>query len=198
MQTTIDTVNARRAEAPARSWNIDADHSEIGFRVRHMMVSWVKGRFGSFRGTVTIDDARPERSRVDVEIDAASIDTRLAARDEHLRSPDFLDAAGHPVLTFRSTRVAPSREGLAVTGELTIRGVTREVTLDVTGLTPAQTDPWGGVRRGASATARIHRKDFGLVWNSVVEGGGVLVGDEVTIQLEVELIEARAEVASAA
>lgn len=182
----------------ARTWRLDADHTEIGFRVRHMMVSWMKGRFRSFHGSVSLDDVRPERSTIDVEVDAASIDTRLGPRDDHLRSAEFLDVANHPVLTFRSTRVTCTGEDLDVAGDLTIRGVTREVLLRVTGVTAPQADPWGDVRRGASATARIHRKDWGLVWNSLLEGGGVLVGDDVVIELEVELIEVRREVGRAA
>jgi polyisoprenoid-binding protein YceI len=174
---------------PATAWAIDEGHTQIGFRVRHMMVSWTRGRFGSFRGTVTYDDARPEDARVEVEIDAASVDTKFAQRDEHLRSADFLDAANHPHLIFRSRTVTAAREGrLSILGELTIRGVTRPVTLEVEGITPGHRDPWGGVRRGATATATIDRKDFGLLWNGLLEGGGLLVGDAVTIELEVELV----------
>jgi polyisoprenoid-binding protein YceI len=177
--------------APAR-WTLDPAHSEVGFRVRHMMVSWTKGRFGAFSGTVVLDDAHPERSTVEVSIEAASIDTREPQRDQHLRSADFLDVERHPRIAFRSTAVTPAGGGaFEVRGELTIRGVTRPVTLEVEGLGPAHRDPWGGVRRGAQARTRIDRKDFGLVWNGVLEAGGVLVGDEVRIELEVELVQAQ-------
>lgn len=181
------------------SWTLDAAHTEIGFRVRHMMISWTKGRFGAFSGTVALDDAKPERSTIEVAIEAASVDTRMEQRDQHLRSADFFDVERFPRITFRSTAVRPAGAGaFQVLGDLTIRGVTRPVTLEVEGLGPAYKDPWGGVRRGAQARATIDRKDFGLVWNGVLEAGGVLVGDEVRIELEVELIQAAGEAKAAA
>ena len=181
------------------TWTLDAAHTEVGFRVRHMMVSWTKGRFGAFSGTVVLDDAHPERSTIEVSIEAASVDTREPQRDQHLRSADFFDAERHPRIEFRSTQVIPAGAGaFEVRGELTIRGVTRPVTLEVEGLGPAHRDPWGGVRRGAQARARIDRKDFGLVWNGVLEAGGVLGGDEVRIELEVELVQQQAAAQRAA
>ena len=178
------------ALAAETTWRLDPDHSEVGFRVRHMMVSWTKGRFERFDGTLTLDDARPEQLRLDVTIDAGSVNTHLPKRDEHLRSADFFDVARYPSLRFVSRRVVPRENGrLSVIGDLSLRGVTREVVLEVTHLGRARRDPWGGTRRGATATAQLHRKDFGLVWNGALEGGGVLVGDEVTIQLEVELLQ---------
>lgn len=183
----------------ATAWTLDTTHSEIGFRVRHMMVSWTRGHFGAFAGKVVLDDANPERNRVEVSIEAASVDTRLEARDHHLRSADFFDVEHHPQITFRSTSVRPAGEGsLTVHGDLTIRGVTRPVELEVDGLGPARADPWGGIRRGAQARARIDRRDFGLVWNGALEAGGVLVGDEVRLELEVELIRTTAATQQAA
>lgn len=181
------------------TWTVDTTHTEIGFRVRHVMVSWTRGRFRAFSGTVTLDEAHPERSRIDVTIDAASVETGLAPRDEHLRSADFLDVERHPQITFRSTSVRRTGDGaFDVVGDLAIRGVVRPVTLEVEGLGPAIADPWGAIRRGARARGRVDRKEFGLVWNGALEAGGVLVGDEVRIELEVELIQAAQDAKQAA
>jgi polyisoprenoid-binding protein YceI len=196
MDTTNETVTSRvtssAAAAPARAatWDIDTAHANAGFKVRHLMVSHVRGHLGPVTGTVLIDELDLSRSRIDVSIDARGIDSRESKRDEHLRSADFLDVANHPTVTFKSTRVeAPSgpRGDLRVTGDLTIRGVTRPVTLDVDALpTPIQ-DPWGNTRRGVSARARINRKDWGLSWNLAIEAGGVVVGDEVAIEIDAEI-----------
>ena len=199
MDTTNETATASRlspspapATAPARAatWDIDASHASAGFKVRHLMVSHVRGHLGPVTGTVFIDEQDVSRSRVDVSIDARGIDTREPKRDEHLRSADFLDVANHPTVTFRSTRVeAPSGAAgdLRVTGDLTIRGVTRPVTLEVEALPPAIQDPWGNSRRGLSAQARISRKEWGLKWNLAIEAGGVAVADEVAIEIEAEI-----------
>ena len=177
------------ASAAASTWVIDAEHSSVQFKVKHLMVSNVKGEFKKFSGALTIDDADITRSKVDVTIDATSIDTGNAKRDEHLRSPDFLDVAKNPTLKFVSTKVAKTGNGtLKVTGTLMLHGVSREVVLDVEGPTSAIKDPWGNTKRGASATTKINRKDFGLTWNKALETGGVVVGDEVAITLEVELL----------
>jgi len=155
------------------------------------MVSHVRGHLGPVSGTVVIDQLDPARSRVDVAIDARGLDTREPKRDEHLRSADFFDVASYPTVTFRSTRVEAPRgldEAIRVTGDLTIRGITRPVTLEVEGLAPAIQDPWGNARRGVSARARINRKDWGLKWNLAFEAGGVAVGDEVTIEIDAELV----------
>jgi polyisoprenoid-binding protein YceI len=177
------------ASAAVSTWAIDADHSSVQFKVKHLMVSNVKGNFNKFSGAVTIDDADITKSKVDVTIDAASIDTANAKRDEHLRSPDFFDVAKYPTLKFVSTKVAKAGEGrLKVTGNLTIHGVTKEVVLDVEGPSPAVKDPWGNTKSGASATTKINRKDFGLTWNKALETGGMVVGEEVLITLEVELL----------
>lgn len=177
------------ALAAAETWSIDADHSSVGFTVRHMMVSNVKGSFGTFSGTVEVDEKDIAGSKVSVTIDAASINTGVAKRDEHLRSADFFDTARYPTVTYVSKKVEKSgKDRLKVYGDLTLRGVTRPVVLDVEGPTAAYRDPWGKTRRGASATAAINRRDFGLTWNKVIEAGGVLVGDEVKIILEMEFI----------
>jgi polyisoprenoid-binding protein YceI len=175
--------------AAADTWTIDTDHSSIGFTVRHMMVSNVKGTFGTFRGNAEVDEKDITKSKLSVTIDTASITTGVAKRDEHLRSADFLDTTRYPTMTYVLKKVEKSgKDRLKVYGDLTLRGVTKPVVLDVEGPTKAYKDPWGNLRRGASATATINRKDFGLVWNQVIEAGGVLVGDEVKIILEMEFI----------
>ena len=185
-------IMAIPAVAPAATWNIDPDHSNIGFRVRHMMVTNVKGEFGKFKGSVTLDEQDITKSKVEVTIDTASVDTRVAKRDDDLRSPNFLDVARFPTMSFVSRKVEKAGAGkLRVTGDLNLHGVTREVVLDVEGPTAEGKDPWGNMRRGASAATQINRKDFGLTWNKTIETGGVLVGDEVNIMLEVELIKAK-------
>jgi polyisoprenoid-binding protein YceI len=180
---------AAPAPAAAAVWDIDPAHSSAGFKVRHLMVSHVRGHLGTVSGSVVIDEKDLTRSRVDVSIAASGIDTREPKRDDHLRSADFLDVANHPNVTFRSTAVRPGPQGPEVTGDLTIRGVTRAVTLTVEPLPPAVADPWGNTKRGATARARINRKDFGLTWNVALEAGGVVVGDEVAIEIEVELVQ---------
>lgn len=180
------------AVTSAATWTIDPDHSEVGFKVRHLMVSNVKGHFATFSGTVDINDADLSKSRVTVAINPASISTGVQKRDDHLRSPDFLDVAKFPAMGFVSKKVVRSgKDRLKVTGDLTIHGVTREVVLDVEGPTGESRDPWGNLRRGASATTRISRQDFGLTWNKALETGGVVVGDEVAITLEIEMIKAK-------
>jgi len=175
--------------AGASTWQIDPAHATIEFRVKHLMVAWVKGTFPEVAGTVDIDEADLGKSKVSVTIGTASIDTNNAKRDEHLRSADFLDTAGFPTMTFIADKVvAEGGQVRQVIGNLTIRGTTRQVTLTVNELTPAIKDPWGNTRRGASATTEINRKDFGLSWNKVMEAGGFVVGDEVKISLDIELI----------
>lgn len=175
--------------APSRThWNIDPSHSQVEFSVRHLMIATVKGRFGDVQGTVMADDGDPARSQIDVTITAASIDTRVPQRDEHLRSADFFDVEKFPTLRFQSRRIEGIGDELRVVGDLTIRDVTREVSLDVTSH-GQQTDPWGGRRAGFEATGKIKRSDFGLTWNQALETGGVMVGDEVKISIDVELIQ---------
>ncbi len=176
-------------------WNIDPSHSTAEFTVRHLMISNVRGRFGKLSGTVELDPAKPEASKIDVSIDATSIDTRDDKRDAHLRSADFFDVEKFPTVTFKSTSVKKTGDGFEVLGELTMRGVTKEITLEVEDLSNPGKDPWGNTRIGTSAKAKINRKDWGLNWNAALEAGGVLVGEQVKISLEVELI---AQAASAA
>lgn len=171
-------------------WNIDPSHSLIEFSVRHMMISRVKGRFGSFKGQITGDPADWTSAKVEVSVDVASIDTRTEDRDNHLRSADFFDVARFPEMRFVSREIKKTGEGkYAVEGDLTIRDVTCPVTLDVT-FEGSGKDPWGGERVAFSATGRINRKDFGLTWNAPLEAGGVLVGEEVDIVIEVEAVKA--------
>ncbi len=175
------------------SWQIDTAHTQIQFTVRHLMISKVRGWFEKFSGTVDLDENNLENTSVDVVIDAASINTREPQRDAHLRSADFLDVEHHPYLTFKSTRVERTGETTArLYGDLTIRGITRPVVLDVT-FNGMLTNPWGMTSAGFSASAKINRKDWGLEWNVALEAGGWLVGDEVEIAIEVELIKVATE-----
>ncbi len=170
----------------AGTWTIDPAHSEVSFSVRHLMVSKVRGTFTSFEGAITISD-NPLDSKVEATIDASSINTNEAQRDAHLRSADFFNADEHGQLVFKSTAVRQAGSDFAVTGDLTIRGTTRSVDLDLefNGTSP---DPWGGTRAGFSATTEISRKDFGIDFNMPLEGGGVVVGDKIKVTLEIEAV----------
>jgi polyisoprenoid-binding protein YceI len=180
------------------TWQIDPAHTEVGFAVKHMMIATVKGRFADVSGTITLDDDDATRSSVAVAISAASIDTRQEQRDQHLRSADFFDVEHYPELTFKSRRVEALENGrLRITGDLTIRGTTREVVLEATEEGRGQ-DPWGKERVGFSATTTIDRRDFGLTWNNALETGGVLVGNDVRISLDVEAVKAEAAATAAA
>lgn len=176
------------AAAFASTWSIDTGHSEVGFSVRHMMVSNTKGSFKKFEGTVNLNDKDITKSTVNVSIDAKSVFTDNDKRDEHLRSPEFFNVAKYPKLTFKSTSVKKTKDGLKVTGQLSLHGVTKSVVLDVEGPSQAIKDPWGMTRRGLSANTKISRKDFGLTWNKALETGGMVVGDEIKISLEIELV----------
>ncbi|HEV2522194.1 MAG TPA: YceI family protein [Candidatus Acidoferrales bacterium] len=171
-------------------WQIDPAHSAAHFSVRHLMISNVRGEFTKLTGSALIDPANLTKSSVEVTIEAASVNTREPQRDDHLRSADFFDVANHSQITFRSKRIASlGPEHYTVTGDLTIRGVTKEIALDVEGPTPSVKDPWGNIRAGVTGSAKINRKDFGLAWNALTETGGVVVGDEVKITIEAELIQ---------
>jgi polyisoprenoid-binding protein YceI len=173
------------------TWNIDPVHSLAEFKVKHMMISNVKGQFPKLTGTLTLDESDLTNSQVEASIEAASIETRDPQRDAHLKSADFFDVETFPTLSFKSTGISGVRDGeLAVEGDLTIRGVTRKVRFSVAGPTPPAKDPWGNTRVGGSATTKINRKDFGLTWNTALETGGILVGDEVTITLDVQFVKA--------
>lgn len=180
--------------AETMTLQIDPAHTSVEFAVKHMMFTTVRGRFKDVKGTVEVDEGNPGRSSVNVEIDAASIDTGAPDRDAHLRSADFLDVENHPKITFRSKRVEVAPGGSAkegdqfrITGDLTIRGTTMEVTLDCVYQGRGK-DPWGGERAGAQATTRIDRRDWGLKWNQALETGGILVANEVRIEVEVQVV----------
>lgn len=173
------------------TWNLDPVHSVAEFKVKHMMISNVKGQFTGLKGFLYLDEADVAGSSVEASIDAASINTRDAQRDAHLKSADFFDAEKFPTLSFKSTKVRPDGDDeLKVAGDLTIHGVTRSVTFAVEGPTAPGKDPWGNTRIGLSAVTKINRKDFGLTWNAALETGGILVGDEVTITLDVQFVKA--------
>lgn len=173
------------------TWNIDPMHTVAEFKVKHMMISNVKGQFAKITGVLTRNESDHTKSHIEASIDAASINTHEPQRDAHLKSADFLDVDKFPTLSFKSTRINRISDGeLAVEGDLTIHGVTRSVVLTVEGPTPPAKDPWGNTRMGVSATTKINRKDFGLTWNTALETGGVLVGEEVTITLEAEFVKA--------
>lgn len=174
--------------ATRTTWHLDPSHLDLGFAVRHLMISTVKGRFGAATGTVTTDGDDFATAEIEVSIDAASLDTREPARDTHLRSADFFDVERFPAVTFKSRTVTvqPGRGRYTVVGDLTIRGISREIALDVT-TEGFVRDPWGNEKAGFSAVGHLNRRDFGLTWNVAIESGGVLVGDEVKLHLEVEL-----------
>jgi polyisoprenoid-binding protein YceI len=173
----------------ATEYTIDSSHSSAQFSVRHLMVSNVRGELGKVEGVVNYNEKDVTKSTVEATIDATAINTREPKRDEHLRSPDFLDTAKFPTITFKSTKVEKaSGDKLKVTGNLTLHGVTKPVTLDVEGVGTEIKDPWGNVKRGSVVTAKINRKDFGLGWSAVMESGGMVVGDEVSITIDAELL----------
>jgi polyisoprenoid-binding protein YceI len=187
----VATVPATRPAATR--WEIDPSHSGVHFSIRHMMFANVRGEFGRLSGTVELDAADLTRSVVRASIDAASISTREPQRDQHLRSPDFLDVASYPTIEFVSTGVVRTgEETLEITGDLTIHGVTRDITLKVETDGAELRDLYGNTRRGAVATATLNRTDFGLTWNAVLETGGFLVGEELKVTIDVQLIRAAA------
>ena len=171
------------------TWNLDPAHSTVEFAVKHLMISTVRGRFADVKATVAADEGNPNEYVITAELATASIDTRAEQRDAHLRSPDFFDAEQFPTIAFRSTKIEKKGDEFRVVGDLTIRGVTRQVTLDVTEEGRGR-DPWGGERAGFSATTKINRRDFGLTWNQALETGGVVVGDEIRISIDAEFVKA--------
>ena len=183
----IASAVALSAPALAAAWQIDPAHSNVSFSVRHMMVSNVRGEFTKVSGTVEGDEKTPAQAVITATIDATSINTREAKRDDHLKSPDFLDVAKYPTIIFKSKKIEPSGSGqFKVTGDLTLHGVTKEVVLDVSDVTAPIKDPMGKTRAGAQASTKIDRKDFGINWSKVIDGGGLMVGDEVAISVDVE------------
>jgi len=181
---------ALAANGAAVEWSVDPMHSQANFAVRHMMVSTVHGSFNGLKGTVKYDPAHPEASKADLTIDATTLDTRNDMRDKDLKSENFFDIAKFPAISFVSTKVESAGEGkLKIIGDMTLHGVTKEVTWLVDGPAAAVKDPKGNLRSGATATTTINRKDFGLTWNKTLDGGGVMVSDGVDLSVEVELVE---------
>jgi len=180
--------------AATSTWQIDPAHTAAGFAVKHLMISTVRGQFKGVNGTVVWDDQDVSKSTIDVTIDARTIDTSEPKRDEDLRSDKFFDTAKYPAITFKSKKIENVSAGkLKVTGDLTIRGVTKEVVLDVEGPSNPIKDPWGNTRVAANATAKINRQDYGVKWNANIDGGGVVVGDDVNITIDLEMIKKAAK-----
>ena len=183
------TANVQTPPAPATktTWKLDPAHTLVEFSAKHLMITTVKGRITDIEGTIHSDEKNPQNSAVEAVLKAASLDTRTDQRDQHLRSADFLDVEKFPEIKFRSTRIEGGNESFKLTGDLTIRDVTRPITLDVE-FEGTTRDPWGGERVGFSAKGKIDRRDFGLTWNQALETGGVVVGNDIKINLEVEAI----------
>jgi polyisoprenoid-binding protein YceI len=171
----------------ATVWKLDPTHSNIEFSARHLMLTTVRGRFADVEGTVAVNGATPDTAAVEATMKVASIDTRTEQRDQHLRSADFFDVENYPAITFKSTTISGSRERFTLTGNLTIRGTTKPVTLDVT-YEGTGKDPWGGERMGFSADGKIDRREFGLTWNQALEAGGVVVSNEIKIHIDAQLV----------
>lgn len=182
-------VEPTAAAGTRTAWKIDPSHTLVEFSAKHMMITSVKGRITDVEGTIYTDEKNPSNSSVEATLKATSLDTRTDQRDQHLRSADFLNVEQFPTITFKSTRITGDKEHFKLTGEVTIKDVTRELTLDVDyeGRTK---DPWGGERVGFSAKGKIDRRDFGLVWNQTLETGGLLVGNDIKIGIEVEAVKA--------
>jgi polyisoprenoid-binding protein YceI len=181
------TVQTAPVAGTKTAWKLDPSHTSVEFSAKHLMITTVKGRITDIEGTIHTDDKDPKNSSVEATLKAASIDTRTDQRDQHLRSADFLDVEKFPEIKFRSTRIQGDKQSFKLTGDLTIRGVTKPITLDVE-FGGRTRDPWGGERVGFSANGKIDRRDFGLTWNQALELGGVAVGNDIKISLEVEAI----------
>ena len=189
LAASIAAVLSLPAAAANSNWQIDPQHSSAQFSVRHMAISTVRGAFSKVTGTVALDDKDITKSTVDVAIDVTTVDTREPDRDKDLRSDKFFDVAHYPSMTFKSKKVEQVAPGkLKVTGDLTIRGTTKEVVLDVDGPTAPIKDPWGNTRSAATATAKVNRQNFGVKWNATLDNGGVVVSDDVSITIDVELV----------
>jgi polyisoprenoid-binding protein YceI len=186
--STFALIATLSALAQTSDWNIDPAHSTAQFTVRHLGISNVTGNFTKVSGTVALNEKDITQSQVNASIDVNSVDTRVEMRDKDLKSPNFFDVAKYPTIEFKSKRIVKDGDKLKLIGDLTIHGTTREVTLDVDGLTPAITDPWGNTRRGFSATTTINRKDFNIVYNTLLKTGEAAVGDVVKIQIDAELV----------
>jgi polyisoprenoid-binding protein YceI len=187
-------ASARPSGARAETWNLDPVHSNISFSARHMMISDVRGEFDKFSGAITANDDDPKSVQIEATIDAASINTRSEMRDKDLKGPNFLDVTKYPTLTFKSVKIEPDGDGKwKVTGDLTLHGVTKLVVLEVTGPSPEIKDPYGNTRRGASATTTINRQDFGIAFNKTLDSGGMVVGNDVAITIDVEAVKKAAK-----
>jgi Uncharacterized conserved protein len=180
------TLIAPETETQTR-WIIDPAHTNVEFSAKHLMITTVRGRISDVEGTIIADEQNPANSKVDVTLKAATLDTRIEQRDQHLRSADFLDVENFPTITFRSKRIDGSREEFKLYGDLTIRGTTREIVLDVT-FEGKQKDPWGGERVGFTAKGKLDRREFGLTWNQALEAGGVVVGNEIRVTIDIEAV----------
>jgi polyisoprenoid-binding protein YceI len=192
--TALAVVVSLPAAAATSTWQIDPNHSAAQFAVRHLAISTVRGAFTKVSGTVQFDDRDISKSSVEVTIDAASVDTRVPHRDKDLCSDHFFEVEKYPTLTFKSTKVEQVETGkLKVTGDLTIHGVTKQVVLDVEGPTAPVKDPWGNQRAAATATTKINRQDFGVKWNAKMDNGGWVVGDDVAITIDVEMVQKGAQ-----
>jgi polyisoprenoid-binding protein YceI len=182
-------VIAAPLAASADTWQIDPVHTTVGFSVRHMTISTVRGQFDKVAGTITANDNDPATAVIEATIDTASIDTHSPDRDSDLKSANFLDVAKYPTMTFKSKKIEAAGPGkYNVVGDLTLHGVTKEVTLAVEATGAPIKDPWGNMRAGATATTTINRKDFGLTWNKMIEAGGAVVGDAVAVEIDVEAV----------
>ena len=187
----MSTMTTAAPPKTTTTWNLDPAHTVAEFKVKHMMIANVKGHFSKVSGVLIRDESDPAKDRVEATIEAASIETSNEQRDAHLKSPDFFHVEKFSTLHFKSTGINVAGEGeLSVEGDLTIRGVTRKVRFAVEGPTPPAKDPWGNTRIGLSASTKINRKDFGLTWNTALETGGILVGDDITITLDAQFVKA--------
>ena len=194
ISAALAAVLAVSAAATTTTWQIDPQHTAAGFAVKHLMISTVRGQFKGVSGTVNWEDQDISKSTVDITIDANTVDTSEPKRDADLKSDKFFEVAKYPTITFKSKKIAQVSAGkLKITGDLTIHGVTKEAVLDVEGPTPPVKDPWGNTRVAANATTKINRQDFGVKWNANMDGGGVVVGDDVAITLDLEMIKKAAK-----
>ncbi len=194
ISAALAAVLAVSAAATTTTWQIDPQHTAAGFAVKHLMISTVRGQFKGVTGTVNWEDQDISKSTVDITIDANTVDTSEPKRDADLKSDKFFDVAKYPTITFKSKKIEQVSAGkLKITGDLTIHGVTKEAVLDVEGPTPPVKDPWGNTRVAANATTKINRQDFGVKWNANMDGGGVVVGDDVAITIDLEMIKKAAK-----
>ena len=194
ISAALAAVLAVSAAATTTTWQIDPQHTAAGFAVKHLMISTVRGQFKGVTGTVNWDDQDISKSTVDITIDANTVDTSEPKRDADLKSDKFFDVAKYPTITFKSKKIEQVSAGkLKITGDLSIHGVTKEAVLDVEGPTPPVKDPWGNTRVAANATTKINRQDFGVKWNANMDGGGVVVGDDVAITIDLEMIKKAAK-----